>query len=173
MKWLWLLYLYTYLPIPHVCGLILYMIIIQGNFYAFMWVNCAIFVWDWFSILLSSSLWWWRSELQIQHCTLYHEDKLVYAWKGSLWFSKLCLLFWCRPNSLWEMGMEVQMWNFQTIDTLNNSCTITLRSMPQDLTDDKLTLVQKMVWYHQVMLIYHQRCSVAFTKAVSQEIPMI
>ena len=43
---------------------------------------------------------------------------------------------------------------------LNVSCEIALRWMPQDLTDDKSTLVQVMAWYSQAtgLALLKQKC---------------
>ena len=44
------------------------------------------------------------------------------------------------------------------IDTLSNSCEIALRSMPQNPSDDKSTLVQVMAWCRQAASHYLSQC---------------
>ena len=44
------------------------------------------------------------------------------------------------------------------IDTLSNSCETALRSMPQNLSDDKSTLVQVMAWCRQAASHYLSQC---------------
>ena len=44
------------------------------------------------------------------------------------------------------------------IDIFNISCEIALRQMPQNRTDDKLTLVQLMAWYRQATSHYLSQC---------------
>ena len=44
------------------------------------------------------------------------------------------------------------------IDTLSNSCETALRSMPQNPSDDKSTLVQVMAWCHQAASHYLSQC---------------
>ena len=44
------------------------------------------------------------------------------------------------------------------IDTLSNSCETALRSMPQNPSDDKSTLVQVMAWCRQAASHYLSQC---------------
>ena len=44
------------------------------------------------------------------------------------------------------------------IDTLSNSCKTVLRRMPQNLSDDKSTLVQVMAWCRQATSHYLNQC---------------
>ena len=42
--------------------------------------------------------------------------------------------------------------------SLGNSCEVALRWMPQNLGNEKLTLVQAMAWYHQATSHYLNKC---------------
>ena len=71
--------------------------------------------------------------------------------------SHLCL------NSLAPGGFENIFQNvffklISWIDTLSNSCETALRSMPQNPSDDKSTLVQVMAWCRQAASHYLSQC---------------
>ena len=68
-----------------------------------------------------------------------------------------------KLNSLWPGRF---LWNFRwvlfkpitVIDGWDTCCEIALRKMSLDLTDDQLTLVQVMAWYHQAPSHYLSQC---------------
>ena len=71
----------------------------------------------------------------------------------------------CRTmfNSLAPGGFENIFQNvffklISWIDTLSNSCETALRSMPQNPSDDKSTLVQVMAWCRQAASHYLSQC---------------
>ena len=71
----------------------------------------------------------------------------------------LAMLF----NSLAPGGFENIFQNvffklISWIDTLSNSCETALRSMPQNPSDDKSTLVQVMAWCRQAASHYLSQC---------------
>ena len=66
-------------------------------------------------------------------------------------------------NSLAPGGFENIIQNvffklISWIDTLSNSCETALRSMPQNPSDDKSTLVQVMAWCRQAASHYLSQC---------------
>ena len=68
-----------------------------------------------------------------------------------------------RFNSLAPGGFENIFQNvffklISWIDTLSNSCETALRSMPQNPSDDKSTLVQVMAWCRQAASHYLSQC---------------
>ena len=69
----------------------------------------------------------------------------------------------CSINSLVPGGFENIFQNvffklISWIDTLSNSCETALRSMPQNPSDDKSTLVQVMAWCRQAASHYLSQC---------------
>ena len=73
------------------------------------------------------------------------------------------VLFNNRVNSLAPGGFENIFQNvffklISWIDTLSNSCETALRSMPQNPSDDKSTLVQVMAWCRQAASHYLSQC---------------
>ena len=71
--------------------------------------------------------------------------------------------FLLQLNSLAPGGFENIFQNvffklISWIDTLSNSCETALRSMPQNPSDDKSTLVQVMAWCHQAASHYLSQC---------------
>ena len=69
----------------------------------------------------------------------------------------------CLFNSLAPGGFENIFQNvffklISWIDTLSNSCETALRSMPQNPSDDKSTLVQVMAWCRQAASHYLSQC---------------
>ena len=82
-----------------------------------------------------------------------------------LWFDTRdpFLLTWFNINSLAPGGFENIFQNvffklISWIDTLSNSCETALRSMPQNPSDDKSTLVQVMAWCRQAASHYLSQC---------------
>ena len=80
-----------------------------------------------------------------------------------------CVLWWDFRdymylfNSLAPGGFENIFQNvffklISWIDTLSNSCETALRSMPQNPSDDKSTLVQVMAWCRQAASHYLSQC---------------
>ena len=70
---------------------------------------------------------------------------------------------WWLFNSLAPGGFENIFQNvffklISWIDTLSNSCETALRSMPQNPSDDKSTLVQVMAWCRQAASHYLSQC---------------
>ena len=70
---------------------------------------------------------------------------------------------WWLINSLAPGGFENIFQNvffklISWIDTLSNSCETALRSMPQNPSDDKSTLVQVMAWCRQAASHYLSQC---------------
>ena len=70
---------------------------------------------------------------------------------------------WGPFNSLAPGGFENIFQNvffklISWIDTLSNSCETALRSMPQNPSDDKSTLVQVMAWCRQAASHYLSQC---------------
>ena len=70
---------------------------------------------------------------------------------------------YCLINSLAPGGFENIFQNvffklISWIDTLSNSCQTALRSMPQNPSDDKSTLVQVMAWCRQAASHYLSQC---------------
>ena len=68
-----------------------------------------------------------------------------------------------QVNSLTPGGFENIFQNvffklISWIDTLSNSCETALRSMPQNPSDDKSTLVQVMAWCRQAASHYLSQC---------------
>ena len=68
-----------------------------------------------------------------------------------------------KLNSLAPGGFENVFQNvffklISWIDTLSNSCETALRSMPQNPSDDKSTLVQVMAWCRQAASHYLSQC---------------
>ena len=73
------------------------------------------------------------------------------------------LLWYWSLNSLAPGGFENIFQNvffklISWIDTLSNSCETALRSMPQNPSDDKSTLVQVMAWCRQAASHYLSQC---------------
>ena len=98
---------------------------------------------------------------------------VIVACPGHLYTSKLtCLMAaWVANkrssiigvNSLAPGGFENIFQNvffklISWIDTLGNSCETALRSMPQNPSDDKSTLVQVMAWCRQAASHYLSQC---------------
>ena len=72
--------------------------------------------------------------------------------KPTLWSAAGCDIYshfyrlWVasHPNATWEFLGVISSWFMKT------SCDIALRQMPQKISDGESTLVQVMVWCHQV-----------------------
>ena len=87
------------------------------------------------------------------------EQMMTYIW---LWGEELSRLL-AFINSLAPGGFENIFQNvffklISWIDTLSNSCETALRSMPQNPSDDKSTLVQVMAWCRQAASHYLSQC---------------
>ena len=85
-------------------------------------------------------------------------------WWPSVW-THICVIDWLTHsvNSLAPGGFENIFQNvffklISWIDTLSNSCETALRSMPQNPSDDKSTLVQVMAWCRQAASHYLSQC---------------
>ena len=90
----------------------------------------------------------------LHHC---HVTHLSVKLSKALHFISRCL------NSLAPGGFENIFQNvffklISWIDTLSNSCETALRSMPQNPSDDKSTLVQVMAWCRQAASHYLSQC---------------
>ena len=114
--------------------------------------------------------------------TMYHyrrENCTLLLYGNALWdvgqvhcgICEIGLLTWfisyswvrCHVNSLAPGGFENIFQNvffklISWIDTLSNSCETALRSMPQNPSDDKSTLVQVMAWCRQAASHYLSQC---------------
>ena len=112
-------------------------------------------------------------------------NQVPISWEASAfitavgWVCKICKM---TPSALlwhlrwwWRKGMAEEIHSlapggfeniFQNvffkliswIDTLSNSCETALRSMPQNPSDDKSTLVQVMAWCRQAASHYLSQC---------------
>ena len=86
------------------------------------------------------------------------------AWGSALSFNDNTQMFdKIVFNSLAPGGFENIFQNvffklISWIDTLSNSCETALRSMPQNTSDDKSTLVQVMAWCRQAASHYLSQC---------------
>ena len=70
---------------------------------------------------------------------------------------------WSYSLTHWPLGdlkifFKMSFSNSSWIDTLSNSCETALRSMPQNPSDDKSTLVQVMAWCRQAASHYLSQC---------------
>ena len=79
------------------------------------------------------------------------------------WSNGMSCMCYCVLNSLAPGGFENIFQNvffklISWIDTLSNSCETALRSMPQNPSDDKSTLVQVMAWCRQAASHYLSQC---------------
>ena len=90
------------------------------------------------------------------HC-VWHDNYI------DLWLRETSLISSSWFNSLAPGGFENIFQNvffklISWIDTLSNSCETALRSMPQNPSDDKSTLVQVMAWCRQAASHYLSQC---------------
>ena len=87
-------------------------------------------------------------------------------WHASTWQCQITMVMWHWPEQPWLKFNSLDPgkfeWNFSyvifkhilVIDDRGISCEIALTWKPQDLTDDKSTLVQVMAWCHQATSHY-------------------
>ena len=73
-------------------------------------------------------------------------------------YAKIKVLDSLAPGGFENIFQNVFFKLISWIDTLSNSCETALRSMPQNPSDDKSTLVQVMAWCRQAASHYLSQC---------------
>ena len=109
-------------------------------------------------MLLSIS---YKAQMVVFNCDTYRRH-LWHNDKGSK-MKRVIRKPFAYVNSLAPGGFENIFQNIffkliSWIDTLSNSCETALRSMPQNPSDDKSTLVQVMAWCRQAASHYLSQC---------------
>ena len=102
----------------------------------------------------------WRNKMWNQSCDSQQMQTVCYEHIAT---SRQTVKLNCHVNSLAPGGFENIFQNvffklISWIDTLSNSCETALRSMPQNPSDDKSTLVQVMAWCRQAASHYLSQC---------------
>ena len=90
---------------------------------------------------------WWNLSFGWPAITLTHLPPVLHICVNSL-----------APGGFENIFQNVFFKLISWIDTLSNSCETALRSMPQNPSDDKSTLVQVMAWCRQAASHYLSQC---------------
>ena len=104
------------------------------------------------SELVQIMAWSWTGSKPLSEPKLTDIDDAMYDVTRSPWVNSLA------PGGFENIFQNVFFKLISWIDTLSNSCETALRSMPQNPSGDKSTLVQVMAWCRQATSHYLSQC---------------